>query len=1275
DTFINQKSLDVLPLFGYVVDIYYDITTSLTADPDEVWLIKNALDSNLSRILELASLIAALDPSSVPPEAMVLLEELSARVLVLQAMFEQGFHVILEPIEFGYHHDDFLEMVGMIFGGLMEEAEMEYLVSLLMEVVEKSDEEEAYYLIYATFIHLSRLQTLRSLDDFFQWYQGIEALGLTKTDIARYVVNFAVMMFERDLGAYGYSRHIDWIEESWAYSAEQIEAIELQIAGFDDWALSLVDGMSVDARDLFLNFWDAYKLSVSLDFEMNRVFMGYWEEWPEGFDSETFMSLYEIYFGSFYDPELMDDFDVLWNSLSTEEQLLYTPLIDAMDAAFSHYHQVLVPLYEAVNNDPELADMVMSWEVENNLQHLRELYESISALMNQMAVYEDDIAECEAKIDQITQLWAYFTDPANRLLAEEVAVIILDEIDNVMTLLDRPTIHLFAGVLFDYFFKPLHAMGEGVPDDEPIIDVSPLAVFGYLQDIAPILQGLLQTIDDDDFALIKTLTIDLLSIFLESKGMEESDLTDFVAIIDDRMDFYWLAINDMLDNLGVTLEALVIEDVEVIMTALGIIQDEDTSMVEKAIHLSRVIEIIFFDSTPDVPDTIDIELWTSTLLKIYFDTKYECVYDPSDHAALVEIMLSHADELLVYVQAIATFEIDSITEQEICLIFEMIDYIDILLGFDHIEDLYYPFEMELGYDQEDFVDLLKMMFSDNIDSDEAEEMVAFFMSVFDLPENMTYYHLVLLAPVFQDAMTIDSVVDAVSWLNTVQNQGITSDQFAQLLIFFLVQNMDMLIEMKYEAENYHHFMSQTVDIEAMLMQNWIELAYYDAEFAHVMGEQTNTLAIQASWDLWNAFILMTDASDAYDVIEDEIKCAPNLDYDFWRQLMTLRFGYDFEQALGDQDLAGFDSLWATMDEEMQDLYEPVITALANYLYYRDLYDDAVANMNLHDAELVEPVYLSGYISHYFSEFVQECSVNRREIARTIHMLLQEKDFWVWFADRAEERVAPLKALQDMLRDEDGYLLTEAVFKIVLDEVYHLAATADENAWVFIDQLIIYGLGYFLAQEDPVVLTSEIHHFGEMLEMLFLTISASDMTMIEDWIEMYLDLYLASIWDQTLLDAHFPDLMDIASTYLPALPDVTSLIADLCIGLTLDDVLTLRAQILLLMQLPSGDETYDMVIITVSIANIIQELVVEDGLDSDFVIEMVIGMMFDTRYALGYEDGFTSSDHVAAIKLVVDEILDMVSLLSGIDINDVSPQEMDYIYQFISIVMELETQLE
>lgn len=1271
DTFLNQKSVDVLPLFGYLVDIYYDITTSMTADPDEVLLIKNALDSNLSRILELASLIAALDPSSLPPEAMILLEELSARVMVLQAMFEHGFHVILEPIEFGYHHDDFLEMVGMLFGGLMEETEMEYLVARLMEVVEKSDEEEAYYLIYATFNHLSRLQTLRSLEDIFQWVQGIDSLGLTKTDIAHYVVNFAVMMFERDLGAYGYSRHIDWIEDSLADSVEQIEAIEAQIAGFDDWALSQVDGMSIDARDLFMSFWDAYKLSVNLDFVMNRVFMGYWAEWPEGFDPETYMTLYDTYFSTFYDPEIMDDFDVLWAALSTEEQLLYTPLIDAMDATFTHYQQVLVPLQEAVYEDAELADMVTSWEFANNLQHLRDLYESISALMNDMVAYEDEIAECEAKIDQITQLWTYFTDPANRLLAEEVAVIVLDEIDHIMTLLDCPTAHLFIGFLFDAYFKPLHAMGEGVPDDEPFIDWSAPQIFGYLQDVAPILQGLLQTIDDDDFALIKTLTLDLLPIFLESEGMEPSDWTDFVATLDDRMDFYWLAINDMLDNLGVTLEVLSIEEVEVIVTAVAIIQDEDTSMVEKAIHLSRVIDIFLTDLTPDVPDTIDIELWTSTVLKIYFDTKYACVYDPLDYADLEEVILLHAANLLNYVHAIAAFEIDSITEVEISFIFEMIDYIDILMGFDHIEDLYYPFEMELGYHHEDFVDLIVMMFEDINDPDEVEDVMAFFMSVFALPENMTYYRLVLLVPVFQSAMTIHSVVDAVAWLDVVQNQEITSDQLAQLLIFFLVQNLDTLIEMSYEAEDYGYYLTQIADIEAILMQNWIELAYYDAEFARVMDEQTNDLAVQAAWDLWNAFILLTDASDDYAVIENEMRYAPYYDYAFWRQLMTLRFGYDFDQSLGNQDLEAFDVLWASMDAEIQELYEPVITALANYIYYRDLYDDAHANMNLHDAELADPVYLSGSISYYFGEFVQECSVARREIALAIHMLLHEKSVMISFLERIEEHLTPLKAFQEMLESEDGYLLTEAVFKIFMEEMFHLTDMADENAWVFLDQMIFDGFEYFFVQEDPVALTSEIHHFGAMLNQMFLTTSESDMTVLADGIEMYLYLYLATFWDQAMFDAHFQDLMDITTTYLPALPDMASQIADMCLDLTLDDVLLLRSQFQLLSLLPSEDETYDMIVITVCVANIIQELVVEDGMDSDFVIETVIGMMFDTRYALGYEDGFTSEDHIDAFKLAMADIVLLVPYLSGIDIDDLSSQDMDYINQFISIVMGLE----
>ncbi|MDD3478545.1 MAG: hypothetical protein PHP32_06680, partial [Candidatus Izemoplasmatales bacterium] len=197
DTLIADGSIDMEFVSGILVDLYFDVTTMLDPDPATVAAVKLALDANITRIFELAAEIALYDPSTfLSSEQMDSVAEFMARVEALVMMFDQGFETILDPISFGYDHQDFVNLIESMNDEYMNPEEIELQIDMFMAMFETEDEQFAYNMLLTIQSMVRALENIDSFTAFQNWFGAVVNLGFSNTAIANYMFNIGTWQLD-----------------------------------------------------------------------------------------------------------------------------------------------------------------------------------------------------------------------------------------------------------------------------------------------------------------------------------------------------------------------------------------------------------------------------------------------------------------------------------------------------------------------------------------------------------------------------------------------------------------------------------------------------------------------------------------------------------------------------------------------------------------------------------------------------------------------------------------------------------------------------------------------------------------------------------------------------------------------------------------------------------------------------------------------------------------------------------------------------------------------
>ena len=1027
DVMLGDGSLDLSMIVDDVINLYYDITTQF--EPDEVLKasVKAAANLNIARLLELSAIIGAYNPVAIGVDGVIAMEEFMARGQALAGMFSSGFESILEPIEFGYTHQAFVDLVQNMSDGYLTEEEADQKILDLMGILNETDEETAYYLLQTLMLQVMSVTAITSFSDVQAWVAGFDNYGYTRPEMAQCVVNFIIYNFTKQLAPGGHFDTEKDYYENWISNYEDmIIEDEGHIQDIENTILFKISGLNQTLIDNYMIYWHVMTTEVSMLADINILVSDMMYS-SDIFDYDTYFDLTDCLEDIYIGYKTQDDFDLLWNQLRQEEQELYQDVIDLLVEYSEWKTLVYDPLMDSFVSDLYQATGVNEYYW-NAIEYYEEFYYDIQNLEKWIDENNESLEYLAIDKARAEMILDYLDDPDNLQLTIDVMLVAADEITNLVNTANSETFDTFMELIMGSMNFGLRVMSEEPEIDGPNIDLSPEAVLGYIQDISAVIGTLFSTIDATDEANIKAFAIDMLEIQFLAEGQSQVEVDLKMVIINLAINKYFDRVRDVLDIVAVTLDGISLEELNTFVALAPNLFVDNASMAQIIIGVSTLIDILCYDETLEVPDTFDYETIFNYAVELYFDIMYMFDYEELDMTDLQTIVLSHVEDLLAYAYEIASFDPMNLTDENYATIFELYKYGEwIGQNIQNPEGLVYPLPISLLYEHQDFVNLIISMYGEEITEEQIGIEIQNFIDLFEVEdEEAAYYRIMLLGSFMRNLPEMRSFYDVLDFYRSLRGIGFSNEDLATYLINFAISRLNMAIADNSDEEQIEAWEQDILDFE-------VQLAYYEDDVAQIDADVAAEIALLAITNSGAAAI----AEQMYNqgIYRDMV-------YSFWNSMYHEGFSHEefyfdseryFELELywagnmeTEPNIDAFNYLYDSLRQAEKDVYMPILNAASNYWNAERQYVDLWNNLNSY---IVVTSELNDF--GYYIDWQRGDRLDSQHWAEMYSMWIEEAQDNI---ERTSQGIMMLSMFDDFFSDPDNVILAKATLALLMNRL-------------------------------------------------------------------------------------------------------------------------------------------------------------------------------------------------------------------------------------------------
>jgi len=846
DVTLGDDSLDVDQLFGNIMDVYFDIRYKFQPDEDTKTDVKAAILANNARLIELAGIIASYDPLTIGVDGVAAIDEFMARAQAFVGVFQYGPEAILEPIVFGYEHEDFVNLVYMIGDYGMTEAEAEQMIVDIMAIMGQTDEETAYNILQALMMHVMNFRYVQTFTDLKTWYNGFYNLGYTRDEVANILIEVVKYKLGKDVAEGGY------YDEEEAYYNNQIDMYEGMLIDYqgnindvDAVVSGYLSSLDQTLIDNYMAYWAIAKEKEFRGIDMEYLENQYYYSDNNEFDYWTYQNLLSDFNDLFasYSQTVYDDW---FASLDSHTQEVYGELFAGWNEYVLWYIGTFEPADDAM--DFTLYDATgINSDYESFINQVRSYYYDMKNVENWISGYQNDLDRLAVDRTRSEMFLAYLNVPEKAALLQGTMLVASDEVDNLLETANETTFNMFFQILRQKLVGGLKIMVEpALPPESgmPGIDLSPEAVTGYVHDFAALLGALFQTIDETEMDNIKTLLHDVALIQFTAEGVVDPELTAMLDVIDLAADRYLTRIPEVTANLASVLAGLTIDDVTRVMGVVNMLPGQEISIVQGVFGVSILIDVFVYDDTPEIPgDTLDITMLIPYGLQLYYDVTTMFATDPTVVDPIASVFISHAEDLVAQAHTIAGFDPTSLSSADLDAIFALYKYV-MWIG-QYIQDpstLVYPVpeDITFTYEHQDFVNLIIQMYGDYLSPEEIEAEIQTIMDVFETTDELTaFYSLMQLGSMFWALNNLNSFNDFLNFYNQIAVTTFTNTELASYMVNILKLQLD-----RWTADSWD-YQYLTIDGPGYIQEYEDDITYYEGEMAAVDDEFTYEVGLLA----------------------------------------------------------------------------------------------------------------------------------------------------------------------------------------------------------------------------------------------------------------------------------------------------------------------------------------------------------------------------------------------------------------------------------------------
>jgi hypothetical protein len=215
---------------------------------------------------------------------------------------------------------------------------------------------------------------------------------------------------------------------------------------------------------------------------------------------------------------------------------------------------------------------------------------------------------------QMQAIYDYLANEGNNQLVHDVAIILMDEIDNLLLNADPGFVNLVIGLMKE----------EILPENLTAIEI-----LGATQGLSSTLKLLLSTLDIEgtDAAKIILLAQGINAAIINSRtDIDQIQKDELVLIWDTGIEDWFYVLGPSVDVITTFLDALTETEIETILAEIGIISsldgiDPDQDNLLRAIAIANIFTAVLADGS------LDYDFVFSVGIQLYFDGKYDFSYD------------------------------------------------------------------------------------------------------------------------------------------------------------------------------------------------------------------------------------------------------------------------------------------------------------------------------------------------------------------------------------------------------------------------------------------------------------------------------------------------------------------------------------------------------------------------------------------------------------------------------------------------------------------------
>jgi len=739
---------------------------------------------------------------------------------------------------------------------------------------------------------------------------------------------------------------------------------------------------------------------------------------------------------------------------------------------------------------------------------------------------------------------------------------------------------------------------------------------------------------EEDVLKVKALLMDFLTLQMTQSGTSEIEISQNLIIFSEVFDKYWSVLNQTLGIVTDMLDGLTEEKIQTILDYVPVIIAEDSSLEVRVIAAATVVDALFGDGTFDIQALVD------TYVMVYFDVKYQMDYSLTILEYTQINFAIYISMLLEDASLIKDFDPNALTPEQIKIVYEAKNIVQYLMGCFQDPESISEFA-SFDYNHEDFVNLIIQFSGNSMSESEIENLIEMMTFVFEQSEEDTFYLVLSYSSMLQSAQSVTTISDVQSFVVTLLNYGLTKAEISHYVVNFALymasQAITSIDSVAYEIQNlkdegdslqtqYENLLNDSNDIYSS-----ISLA---------IESISDPVVKQFAYSIFDQRMLAAEKLNSFQILLGQYQDFYWIDGQLLDDILLAYYGDPMNSILPDMD--AYYQLTSHMDYEQYSIYMDLCYSYGPYFYEINYYYQLITELDGYGLFTLNMDPMAEYLDIVMADLAG-VNIDIDNLFTMLNNLSQD-------ISNLEQQLYMLQVLETLLGNEDVPALLEAAITMLLDEADYFAANANPDTINFIIDLVNGNIqpGYNLTTAE---LVAGLHDIGVLINVLTVNLDEEDSLVIHSLINIGIEAYFNNVEGN---EAFTDSLITIVDTYLDDALGFVPMISTYLINLTEDRVQTLMDQIAILQNVGNAEDDLSNFIRAIAIANIIDVITEDPTLNSDQIIAVVFGAIFDVQTALGYPNDPTTAQRVLEIQTVVNTFIS-----TGLAIVDYNPNSLSF----------------